>query len=136
MAIKSKKVKMTARQRRKFRIRKKASGTAERPRLSVYKGTKHTYAQVISDVDGKTLVGASTKDKDVQGALSSVKEEGLHSTVKSSKSVLSAKALGAIIAKKCAEKGIQTVVFDRNGFLFHGRVKAIADGAVEAGLKI
>ncbi len=136
MAIKPKKVKITPRQRRKFRFRKKASGTAERPRLSVYKGTKHTYVQVISDVDGKTLVGASTKDKDVQGAIESVKQEGLHATVKSSKSVLSAKALGNVIAKKCEEKGIKSVIFDRNGFLFHGRVKAIADGALEAGLKI
>ena len=105
---------------RKARIRGKISGTAARPRLSVFRSAKHIYAQVINDDTGATLASASTltKGSDVSG----------NKTEK-------AKAVGSVVAGLCKEKGIETVVFDRNGFLFHGRIKALADSAREAGLK-
>ncbi len=113
---------LTGRQRRKFRIRHKISGTAERPRLSVYRSGKHIYAQVINDVEGRTLAAASTLSGDLEGALTdSTKSE-------------SAKKVGALIAKICIERKIDKVVFDRNGYLYHGRVKALAEAAREAGL--
>ena len=133
MAVGVKKVRVTARQRRKVRIRKVISGTAERPRLSVFKSNKFTYAQIISDVTGETLVSATSRDADVLKEAKEVKSEG--KTATSSKSVSSAFALGKILAKRATEKNVSSVVFDRNGFLYHGRIKAIADGAREAGLK-
>ncbi len=111
---------ISPRQRRKYRIRKNIFGTEACPRLSVYRSDKYTYAQVISDIDGKTLVSSSTK-----GASSG-----------SAKGVEAAKALGLDLAAKCKAKGIEKVTFDRNGFLFHGRVKAVADGAREGGIKV
>lgn len=102
------------------RVRGKVSGTAERPRLSVFRSNKEMYAQLIDDVNGVTLAAASTRDKDFT-----------RTGTKSEQS----KVVGQTIAKKAAEKGIQTVVFDRAGFLYHGRIQAIAEGAREGGLK-
>ena len=111
-----------ARERRKERVRKKVVGTDERPRICVFKSNKHIYAQVISDDRSKTLASVSTLAK------------GLAGQVGNRKGVAAAKLVGLALAKICKEKNITHVVFDRNGFLFHGRVKAIADGAREGGL--
>lgn len=108
------------RERRHLRVRKKVSGTTERPRLSVYRSEKNIYAQIIDDVKGITLVSASSLDKDFEG-LGSNKE--------------AAKKVGELIAKKALDKGIKDVIFDRGGFIYHGRVKELAEGAREAGLQ-
>jgi len=114
--------KLTGRERRKFRIRNKISGTTERPRLSVYRSSKHIYAQVVDDTTGKTLAAASTLSGDLKaGTDEATKTEA-------------AKKVGALIAKICLDKKLEKVVFDRNGYLYHGRVKALADAAREAGL--
>jgi large subunit ribosomal protein L18 len=113
----------TARKKRHYRLRNHLSGTVERPRLAVFKSGKHIYAQVIDDVKGHTLAASSTMDKALSGNL------------KSTSNIEAAKAIGADIAKKATEKGVNTVVFDRGGFIFHGKVKALADAAREAGLK-
>jgi large subunit ribosomal protein L18 len=102
------------------RIRGKISGTAERPRLSVYRSNKDIYVQLIDDTKGITLVAASTRDKDFQRSGTKVEQS---------------KTVGVHAAKKAAEKGISTVVFDRSGYLYHGRIKAVAEGAREGGLK-
>ena len=107
---------------RKERIRKKLAGTAERPRLSIYKSLKHLYAQVIDDGSGKTLAFASSLSKELKG-----KDEGDKKA--------DAKRVGALIAEKCKAAGVTAVVFDRNGFPYHGRIAAAADGAREAGLQ-
>lgn len=112
--------KRSARDRRHLRVRKKVSGTPERPRLSVYRSLKNMYAQVIDDVNGVTLAAASTLDPEFDGYGGNVD---------------AAKVVGELVAKRCLEKGIETVVFDRGGNIFHGRVKAVADGAREKGLK-
>ena len=109
--------------RRKASIRKKVSGTTERPRLSVFRSSKHIYAQVIDDVQRKTIATASTLDEKLIPELAGLK--------KSEK----AKKVGQAIAAKLKEKGIEKVVFDRNGYIYHGRVLALADAAREAGLK-
>ncbi|MEQ8460101.1 MAG: 50S ribosomal protein L18 [Sandaracinaceae bacterium] len=114
--------KSDSRLRRKKRIRKKVNGTPERPRLSIFRTAKHIYAQVIDDVDGKTLATASTLSKDVKGEVSEANKTE------------AAKKVGAAIAKACKDKGIEKVVFDRNGFIYHGRIRALAEGAREAGL--
>lgn len=114
---------IVGRERRKLRIRRKLSGTAERPRLTVFRSAKHIYAQVIDDVSGKTLAHASTLSKDLKGTL--------EDDIKSDR----AKKVGALIAKICKSKGIDKVVFDRNGYLYHGRVSALAQAAREAGLE-
>lgn len=107
------------RQRIKFRIRKIVSGTAAQPRLSVFRSNKEIYAQIIDDVNGTTLVAASSRDKGVaQGT-----------------SVETAKAVGKLVAEKALKAGITTISFDRGGYLYHGRVKSLAEGAREAGLK-
>ena len=111
-----------ARLKRQARVRKKVRGTTERPRLSVFRSAKHIYAQIIEDSTGKTLVAASTIGKDVDLATGG--------------NVGAAKAVGAAIAKKALEQNITNVVFDRNGFLYQGRVQALADAAREAGLKL
>lgn len=111
-----------ARLKRQARVRKKVRGTTERPRLSVFRSAKHIYAQIIDDVEGKTLVAASTL------------EVSMDLTCKGN--VEAAKAVGASVAKKALEKNISSVVFDRNGFLYQGRVQALADAAREAGLKL
>ena len=114
--------KLTGRERRKFRIRSKISGTTERPRLSVYRSSKHIYAQVIDDTTGATLAAASTLSRDLRSS----EDDGTKTDA--------AKKVGALIAKICLGKKLEKVVFDRNGYLYHGRVKALADAAREAGL--
>jgi large subunit ribosomal protein L18 len=108
---------------RQNRVRRKAVGNDQRPRLSVFRSLHHIYVQVISDQSGRTLVAASTESAGVG--------EGL----KSKRNVEAAKAVGKAIAERCLQSGIQSVIFDRNGFLYHGRVKALAEAAREAGLK-
>jgi len=115
-------LKKRARLKRKKRIRKNLVGTQERPRLSVFRSSKHIYAQVIDDTNGRTLVAASSMEKEV-------KEHP-----KFENKVAVAGFVGKIIAERAIGKGISKVVFDRNGFLYHGRVKAISDGARETGL--
>ena len=114
-----------ARKKRHYKMRRHLSGTAARPRLSVFKSNKYIYAQLIDDVAGNTLASASTMD----AAL--VKSAGLKST----SNLDAAKAVGTQVAKKALDKGIDTVVFDRGGYLYHGKVAALADAAREAGLK-
>jgi large subunit ribosomal protein L18 len=111
------------RQRLHDRIRKKLRGTPERPRLAVFRSGTHIYAQVIDDDAGKTLCAASSLDKDLKAKL------------KSGGNVAAAKEVGGLIASRAKEKGIAAVVFDRGGFQYHGRIKALADAAREAGLK-
>jgi large subunit ribosomal protein L18 len=115
--------KLTGRQKRKFRIRSRISGTTERPRLSVFRSARHIYAQVIDDTTGKTLATASTLSPDLKGS----------SSDEASKTD-AAKQVGALIAKICLGKKLDKVVFDRNGYLYHGRIKALAEAAREAGL--
>src|SRR5512144_401725 len=108
--------------KRKARIRRKLSGTAERPRLTVYKSLKHIYAQVVDDTTGRTLAYASSLSKELKG-----KDEG--------DKTAEAKRVGSLIAQKCKAANVEAVVFDRNGFPYHGRIAAVADAAREAGLK-
>src|ERR1700677_1870541 len=108
---------------RRGRVRRKVRGTDERPRLSVFRSLQHLYVQVISDETGATLVSASSAAKELRAGLIS------------KRSLAAAKAIGTAIAERCREKGIEQVVFDRNGFLYHGRVQALAEAAREAGLK-
>lgn len=112
-----------ARQRRHVRVRSRIQGSAERPRLNVFRSNKHIYAQVIDDASGSTLVSASTLDKELGEAISN------------GGSVDAAKKVGELVAKRAMEKGVSAVVFDRGGYLYHGRVQALADAAREAGLK-
>ncbi|MCB9029828.1 MAG: 50S ribosomal protein L18 [Deltaproteobacteria bacterium] len=135
MAIKPKKVKLSPRAKRKIRIRKKLQVAKHSyPRLCVFRSCKHTYGQLIDDLTGKVIASASTKDKEVLKEMESVKTEDLHNNVKSTKSVVAAKAVGALIGKRAKEHSVDKIVFDRNGYLYHGRVKAMADGARQAGL--
>ena len=113
--------KNTARLKRHARVRKKISGTAARPRLNVFRSAKHIYAQLIDDVAGVTLVSASSMEKGFEG-FGGNKE--------------AAKKVGMTIAQKAQEKGISEIVFDRSGYLYHGRVKELAEGAREGGLKL
>ncbi|MBE3554904.1 MAG: 50S ribosomal protein L18 [Thermicanus sp.] len=108
---------------RHLRIRRKLHGTHERPRLNVFRSNKHIYAQLIDDQAGVTLVSASTVDPELKGEI----ENGGN--------IEAAEKVGALIAKRALEKGFTQVVFDRGGYLYHGRVKALADSAREAGLK-
>ena len=114
------------RQRIKFRIRKRVRGTDERPRLTVFRSVAHIYVQVVNDADGKTIAAASTTEPAVKGVLDQAAKGG---------NVAGAKAIGKAIAERLLEKGVKRVVFDRNGFLYHGRVKAVADAARAAGLE-
>ena len=114
--------KLTGRERRKLRIRTKISGSTERPRLSVFRSSRHIYCQVVDDATGKTLAAASTLSPDIKG------------TIDENNKTDAAKKVGALIAKICLGKSLEKVVFDRNGYLYHGRVKALADAAREAGL--
>lgn len=116
------KEKAVSRLKRKKRIRKKISGTVERPRLCVYKSLKNIYAQLIDDTSQKVLTGASSLTKELAG------------DIKYGGNIESAKKVGQFIGRKALDMGIQEVLFDRNGFKYHGRVKALADGAREAGL--
>jgi large subunit ribosomal protein L18 len=110
------------RARRKRRIRKKISGSGDRPRVSVFRSSKHIYAQAIDDSTSSTLATVSTLSTDVKTTLEGDK-------------TAEAKAVGAALAKVLKDKGIEQIIFDRNGYLYHGRVKALAEGAREAGLK-
>ena len=110
------------RTRRRIGIRKRVSGTAERPRLSIFRSLNHMYAQVIDDLTGATIAAASTRDKDLK-------------IDSSTGNASAAAAVGAKIAENAKAKGVTTVTFDRGGFKFHGRVKALADAAREGGLK-
>ena len=110
------------RQKKHWRTRNRIKGTAERPRLAVFRSTQHIYAQIIDDTVGNTLVSASTLDKDIKAEL------------EKTNNVDAAAKLGTVIAKKALDKGISTVVFDRGGFIYAGKVKALAEAAREAGL--
>jgi large subunit ribosomal protein L18 len=115
--------KVTSREKRKARIRRKISGTAARPRLTIYRSLKHMYAQLVDDVEGTTLVSVASTSKALKGEVSEDDKTA------------AAKKVGAALAKAAQAKGITAVVFDRNGFDYHGRVAAIATGAREAGLQ-
>ena len=112
--------KKAMRQRRHVRVRGKISGTPECPRLNVFRSNANIYAQIIDDVNGVTLVSANTLEKDFEGATGNAE---------------AAKKVGAVLAERAKAKGIEQVVFDRGGYIFHGRVAALAEGAREAGLK-
>lgn len=116
----SKADKNAARVQRHLRVRNKISGTPERPRLNVFRSAKHIYAQVIDDINGVTLAAASTEEKTFEGAGSN-KE--------------AAKEIGKLVAQRATEKGVTEVVFDRSGYIYHGRVKELAEGAREGGLQ-
>ena len=113
--------KNAVRKKRHARVRTKLSGTEARPRLNVFRSNKHIYAQLIDDVNGVTLASASTLDKEVN--------------LDSSSNVDAAVKIGELVAKRAVEKGVKTVVFDRGGYLYHGRIKALADAARENGLE-
>ncbi len=119
--------KVERRLRRKKRVRKKVFGTPERPRLSVYRSLKHIYAQIIDDIRGHTLVAASSLSPEIRERWEELKKEGGKTAV--------ARAVGELLGKKAVEAGIKKVVFDRGGFKYHGRVKALAEGARAAGLE-
>ncbi|CDQ41405.1 MULTISPECIES: 50S ribosomal protein L18 [Virgibacillus] len=113
--------KNVVRKRRHARVRKSLFGTQERPRLNVYRSNKHIYVQLIDDIEGVTVASASTKDNELNAG--------------STSNVEAAKQVGEMIAKRAQDKGYKSVVFDRGGYLYHGRVKALADAAREAGLE-
>ena len=119
----SKKSKAALREKKHMRLRNRLSGTAERPRLAVFRSNNHMYAQIIDDTVGNTLVAASTLEKDVKAEL------------EKTNNVDAAAYLGTVIAKKAIEKGIKEVVFDRGGFIYQGKIKALAEAAREAGLE-
>jgi large subunit ribosomal protein L18 len=111
-----------SRLKRHLRVRKKIQGTGARPRLNIFRSSKHMYAQIIDDQTGQTLISASTMDK------------GLSGQVNNGGNVEAAKLVGKLVAERAKEKGINQVVFDRGGYLYHGRIQALADAAREAGL--
>ena len=119
----SKKSRTEVREAKHRRLRNRFSGTAERPRLAVFRSNNHMYAQIIDDTVGHTLVAASTLEKDVKAELTKTND------------VAAAAYLGTVIAKRALEKGITTVVYDRSGFIYQGKVKALAEAAREAGLE-
>ena len=119
----AKKTRSIARERRHIRVRKHVSGTTNRPRLNVYKSLTGIYAQIIDDMEGNTLISASTIDKE------------LREKMKGLKKIEQAKAIGKAVAERAKSQGISSVVFDRGGFRYVGRVKALADGAREGGLQ-
>ena len=120
------KTKEDRRDRIKFRIRKRMTGTTQKPRLSVFRSEQHIYVQVIDDMNGQTIASASTVDPKVKGKMPKGVAGG---------NIKGAELIGTTIAERLKEKGITKVVFDRNGFLYHGRVKAVAEAAREAGLE-
>ncbi|MDE6661778.1 MAG: 50S ribosomal protein L18 [Lachnospiraceae bacterium] len=119
----SKESRQKVRVKKHRRMRNRLSGTAQRPRLAVFRSNNHMYAQIIDDTVGNTLVSASTLEKDVKAEL------------EKTNNVDAAAYLGTVIAKRAVEKGIKTVVFDRGGFIYHGKIAALADAAREAGLE-
>lgn len=116
------KVKTARRQRIRYNIRQKIAGVAAKPRLSIFRSNTDIYAQLIDDVSGATIAAASTKDKDILAQKGNKSEKS--------------KLVGAAIARKAVDLGVKEVVFDRGGYLYHGRVKSVADGAREGGLKL
>ncbi len=114
--------KVQARRRRHLRVRRKVRGTPQRPRVAVFRSNRHIYAQVIDDVDGRTLAAASSLDREIRDGAGAKKDV--------------AKRVGELLARRALEHGVEAVVVDRGGNLYHGRVKALADGAREAGLKL
>ena len=120
------KTKEDRRDRIKYRIRKRVQGTESRPRLTVYRSVAHIYVQVVDDTTGRTIASASSVEPSVKGTLEKSARGG---------NIKGAQAIGKTIAERLKDKGVTRVVFDRNGFLYHGRVKAIADAAREAGLE-
>lgn len=121
MVLANPKKKREARRRRHLRVRKRVFGTPERPRLAVYKSLKHIYAQVIDDTSGRTLVAASSLDREARAELKGTKTER-------------ARQVGRLLGRRALAAGIEKVVFDRGGFSYHGRVAALAEGAREVGL--
>ncbi len=119
----SKESRQKSREKKHLRIRNRFSGTAERPRLAVFRSNNHMYAQVIDDVAGKTIVSASTLEKDIKSAL------------KATDNIDAAAYIGDVVAKRAMEKGIKAVVFDRGGYIYHGKVAALAEAARKAGLE-
>ncbi|GEL78052.1 50S ribosomal protein L18 [Tenuibacillus multivorans] len=113
--------KNAVRKKRHHRVRRTLAGTAERPRLNIFRSNKHIYAQLIDDTNGSTVASASTVDPEFKGD--------------STSNVEAAQQVGELVAKRAVEKGYQTVIFDRGGYLYHGRVKALAEAAREAGLE-
>ena len=111
------------RMERHYKIRNKIAGTPERPRLNIYRSAKHIYAQVIDDATGVTLVSASTQDKELRDKVAELTKTD------------AAKLVGQTVGQRAKEKGINSVVFDRGGYLYHGRIKVLADGARESGLE-
>ncbi|MGE5190776.1 MAG: 50S ribosomal protein L18 [Gemmatimonadota bacterium] len=118
-----KNIREEARQKRKARIRKRIFGTEQRPRLSVFRSAKHIYAQIVVDSTGSTILAASSLSPEIRDELGELKKSE------------AAKKVGELLGRKAAEKNIRKVVFDRNGFLYHGRIKALAEGARESGLE-
>jgi len=114
------KLKQAQKARRKLRVRKKVYGTPERPRMTIFKSDKHTYVQVIDDTTGRTLASASNLEKELKGVKNTVAEVG---------------KIGSVVGERLKKISIARVVFDRNGYLYHGVVKAVADGAREAGIE-
>jgi large subunit ribosomal protein L18 len=148
--------KIEGRLRRKKRIRKKVAGTPERPRLTVFRSARHIYAQVVDDTTGRTLAAASTLSKDLRSAPEAAAKEGgteagekaagpaagdkgrakQAAAPKPRKKIEAAKRVGALLAEQCKSRNIRKVIFDRNGYLYHGRVQALAQAAREAGLDL
>lgn len=115
--------KIKARERRHSRVRKKVSGTMARPRMNVHKSLNHIYVQIINDFEGKTLAAASSNDRELKGK------------IKTGGNIEAAKTVGVLAAKRALEKGIKKIVFDRGGYPYHGRIKALADAVREGGLE-
>jgi len=134
MAAEAKQGGLSRRERRKLRLRKKIKGSDVVPRVSAFKSAKHTYAQLISDQSGRTLVSASTLDQEVLQAVAALNGEQLKGGTRSSKGVAAAFQVGLALGRRAVEKGYRKAVFDRNGFIYHGRIKAVAEGARQAGL--
>ena len=120
------KTKEDRRDRIKYRLKKRVRGSDARPRLTVFRSVSHIYVQVVDDMTGRTIASASSVEPDVKGALGKEAKGG---------NIAGAQAIGKTIASRLIEKGVKRVVFDRNGFLYHGRIKAVADAAREAGLE-
>lgn len=135
MAVESKKSTVTPREKRKQRLRKRVFGTDSKPRICVFKSDKHTYAQLISDESRKTLASASTREDEVMAQVAALTPEQIKDRSKSTKGTAAARKVGTVLSARAKEKGFVKAVFDRNGFLYHGRVKAVAEGAREGGLQ-
>lgn len=136
MGKNSKPVKLSGREKRKFRLRRKIRGTDSRPRLCVFRSGQHLYAQLISDESKATLACASTKETDWSNQVVKVSDEVVKGSSRSTKSVAGAVAVGMLIADRAKDKGVSSVVFDRNGYIYHGRIAGVADGARLGGLKL